>query len=146
MNFWQRYISECRRMDILLKEATSELCPNCDFLFHEAEVMGCCGFCGDMNAYRDMGSSYWMSNETFLKLKIKYGWDERYGFLDLNTGCKIPRIYRADICLTFMCSKLKKMLGPEKVRMLNKLTSRILFARYGDQNNKMMKILDEEFV
>jgi hypothetical protein len=130
-------------MDRLLQNACGELCPKCDVFFDEAASSGCCGHCRAMDAYRDMGSRKWLSPEAFEKLKIRYRWDETYGFLDLNEGCRIPRIYRADICLTFMCSELRAKLGEEKVRRIDKIIQRILFDRY---NENLMDIIDREAV
>jgi hypothetical protein len=143
MNLWQRYISECQRMDRLLQDACGELCSKCDVFFDEASSSGCCGYCHVMDAYRDMSSRKWLSPEAFEKLKIKYRWDDVYGFLDLNKGCKIPRIFRADICLTFMCMDLRKRLGDKTVRRIDKIIGHILYDRY---NCNLMKIIDENAI
>jgi hypothetical protein len=132
-------------MENILKDVTADLCPSCDVLFHDADAMGCCGYCGQMDAYREL-SGKWLSDNLFLKLKERYNWNERYGFLDLNRGCKLPRIYRADICLTFMCGELRKRLSITEQKMLDNLISRILYDRYSDPDNNMMEILDRKFV
>jgi len=49
-----------------------------------------------------------LKDKVVARLKQNYGYDEKYGFFDNNLKqCHIPREYRSETCLGFMCSNIQ---------------------------------------
>lgn len=78
----------------------------------------CCGGCAAAQGYfqgsanlvrRGNISREALTNQAdhlFHKAKKEYGFDEKLGFLDPSSGCKIPYAERSFICVSYSCEKM----------------------------------------
>ncbi len=109
----------------LLDTVNSKICPKCkECCCTDADVPS--KGCSKSGGYYD---SYYDSTPEELALikylKKKYEFTKKYGFLNPEKGCKLPRYLRSHTCLIYFCGKEKKLLRSTDVTMAIYLVNRI---------------------
>ncbi len=106
----------------LLDTVNSKICPECKEC--------CCAAhnfdrgCAKSGGYYDV--QYDPTPPTLVKyLKKKYKFTVKSGFLNPETGCKLPRYLRSYTCLIYFCGKEQKLLRRIDVTMAGYLARRI---------------------
>lgn len=114
---------EVRILKPLLDTVNSKICPDCKECCCAAHVFD--RGCAKSGGYYDARWGDPTPPALIKYLKKKYKFTIKTGFLNPETGCKLPRYLRSYTCLRYFCGKEQKLLRDLDIQMAVYLVNRI---------------------
>ena len=112
-----------QRVGNILDQSCSQVCPECAVPAwknkeQKNSIAGCCACCAREDGYlREYNISY---------LKRKYNFDKKYGFFNVEHKlCLLPRHYRSETCLSYLCQALRDKIGTQNTKQVRKIAHKM---------------------
>ncbi len=137
---WQRVkarqavLYACDRLEKLFSGVNRNICSDCRRAVPGSVVAGslcrafaskeagCCNACSLTGGYN--------SHERFKLVRNHFRFDGKYGFFDPREHrCSLPRFWRSDSCLFYMCSSVADKLTKKQLAEINAFVSLIIAYR-----------------